>query len=142
MKCLLVFCPTQAACQLQIAGDGIIGLTKARIGIQLIRILAQKIIVAFIVEAGDRIRINIHAVLIRLPAAAYRICILKSGGSSMTKQTIGVAARGVAWKAIVITVTSVHREHCKRIDEDVVILFRLVVQIISADAEIDRTAEI
>ena len=60
---LLVVGPAHAAGQLQIVGDVVIGLAEPRIGIQRIGILAEEIIVTLIVEAGDRIGIDIDAVL-------------------------------------------------------------------------------
>ena len=61
---LLVVRPAQTAGQFQILRDVVIGLTEARIGIQHIGILAQEIIVAFIVEAGERIGIDIGACIV------------------------------------------------------------------------------
>ena len=58
---LLVVRPPQAADQLQIVRQAVIRLAERRIGVQHIRILAQKIIVPIIVETGKRIGIDIAA---------------------------------------------------------------------------------
>ena len=68
---LLVFRPAQATRQLKIACDIVIGLTEPRIGIQRIRVLAEKIIVAIIIETGERIGVDIIAILLKPFSAAF-----------------------------------------------------------------------
>ena len=58
---LLVLRPADAAGQFQVGRDIVIGLTESGIGIQDIGILAQKIIVPLIVEAAERIGVDIKA---------------------------------------------------------------------------------
>ena len=49
---LLILGPAQAGRELQIAEDVVIRLAETRIGVQRVGILAQKVIVSLVVEAG------------------------------------------------------------------------------------------
>ena len=53
MKCFWSSVQREAARQLQIVRDVVIGLAKSGIGIQNVGILAEEIIVPFIVQTGD-----------------------------------------------------------------------------------------
>ena len=56
----LIVGPAQAAREFQIRRDVVIGFTETGIGIQHIGILAQEVIVTFIVEAADRVGIDVE----------------------------------------------------------------------------------
>ena len=57
----LVFRPPQTRRQFQVAEHIVIAFAERGIGLQQIGILAQKVIVAVVVEVRNRIRINISA---------------------------------------------------------------------------------
>jgi hypothetical protein len=66
-KMLLVFRPASARRQFEIVRDVVIGLAERRVGIEHIGVLAYEIVVPLIVEAADRIGIDVSA-LQGLPA--------------------------------------------------------------------------
>ena len=114
-------------------GDIVIGLAEPRIGIQRIGILAQEIIVSFVVEAVIGIGIDINAGLKRFAAAHDGIEILPARlTNDCLSETIAVV--GSALIAELIFADRIHRQ---RIDEDVVIFFGFIMEIVAADAEID-----
>src|SRR6185312_8405601 len=58
---LLIFRPTQAADQLHIVRDVIVGLAKCGVGIQRVGILIEEVVVPLVVQMLEIIRVDILA---------------------------------------------------------------------------------
>ncbi len=93
---LLILGPAQTAGQLEIIGDLVIGFAEQRIRVQAIWVLAEKIIVTLVVEAGERIGIEIDARRIsrrieRLAGIGILIAALPIERTDQALMTIGHA---------------------------------------------------
>lgn len=132
----LVVGETQSCGQFEIGLNVVISLAETGIGVERIRILAQEIIVPFIVQPRDRIGIDI---LRRLGGNTVDIRnILLIGPAIVQAIKIVRDARLIDGVATDI----VQRNHRERVREHVIIFIGFVVQIIRAGAEIERAFEI
>ncbi len=141
---LLVLGPPQTGSEFQGLEDVVIGLAEGGIGIERVGVLAKKVIVPLIVEAADWIGIDIDASIhLRLAAAQRRIMIFEA---AITGETLVIVCdidipRHPARVRRVGVYAFCVGECGERVDEDVVVFFRLVMEVIAADAEIERAGE-
>ncbi len=121
----------------------IIALAKGRIGIERVGILTQEIVVAIVVEAADRIGIDIDACTYRrLSAAECRISVSKPALRFQTFVLVGHPGNPLR-----ISVRQRRNERfpigegCQRVDKDIIILSGFIVHVITADTEVEGAGE-
>src|SRR6185437_9801044 len=90
-----VFRETQTADQFQIDGEIIIGFSESCIGVEHIRILAQKIVVAFVVETANRIGIDIRTCRSWRAGAQNGICVLISSPAILRTKTFMIVRNAI-----------------------------------------------
>ncbi len=138
---LLIFRPAQAGGQFQVLQNVVIALAERGIGIEDVRILAEKIVVTVAVQARNRIGVHIGAgVDFRLATAQRWVLIFESAVAGQAFVIVGYARcpEGPAGPAS----TFGKAEGRQRVDEDVVVLHRFVMHIIAAEAEVESAGQV
>src|SRR6185437_886668 len=108
-------------------------------------VLAEEIIVALIIEPAYRIGIDINAV--PLFAGANIVRRMGIGDAETACHAIGIVGntRNIRQRLGRTSCCSYGprvSSKAQRVDEDVIILFRLVMQVVATQAEIERAAEV
>src|SRR6185437_1431752 len=111
----------------QIAEDIVIGLAKRRVGIEHIGIGAAKVIVTVSIEMRNRVWIDISCTDV-----SKRVWIVKL--KAVRQWVVGVGIKPARPIAAI--------DLRKHVTEHVIIFFRLIVQIVTTGAEIERAGEV
>ncbi len=128
--------PAQTAREFQVSRDVVVHLSEHRIGIQRVGILAQEVIVARIVQLRERMGIDITQAIFDA-GRNVRVGILVAVWHALLVEGLERHPGMVAAIQAVI-----RRIHGDGVEEDVIVFFGFVMQVVGADAEIERTAEI
>src|SRR6185437_6562135 len=130
----LVVGPAHTADQFEIGREVEIAFTKTRIGVEHIWIVASEVIVAVSIQARYRIGIDIAA-LKRVKRAFRRVGVIVAAETFVI-----VGNAGLPWRQWGLLHGACQKR--KRVDEDVIAFVDLIMQIVGADAEVERAREI
>src|SRR6185437_1045627 len=133
----LVVRPAQPAGEFQILSYVVVGFTKEGIGIQVVRVLAQEIVVTLIVQLRQWVWINIAFAIFHARRNVW-ICIFVAERNAV--RIVGDAwhPRSRRYRAE----TAPSRKGGERVEEDVVVFLSFIVKVVAACTKVQRPREV